>query len=826
MSEESKPMWGKRGRNDLETIRALGANTLRTYGNDYQENHRAFLDEVFRLDLRVIPGFSYYPYTQMAGSCIELDFDCYSVVKPWFRGYLTNGFLVEAHQGRAYHPALEHMIIINEPDAVLCQHPPGELCLDKPRNFSKGVISAIDAILDVEKELGVNGSLINFTATMTFGTCPGCTQGDYLLAVPAIRQMLELRRAFHHPEEYDYAPRNNLAEFYRTRFINSFNTHNPGSEVFHGSFMLSYQNNFPVTPLFVEEYHDPNMQDTQELSADLTDALHFVESSSFILGLTWFQFQAQYSKEENFEKKFGMFGLGNYSITPIDWYGAHVKVWCLTDSPYIQNMSTVVTQVFRGKGFDLSAACVPDPMNVPLTQDGYEQIHALNDALEMATFVQRIVEHLGGHVLYREGLLRFAEWFCCQDADATEMPGFLRDSSVRSPVVPRGLLVDDSNATTASGRAFDRMMEQLSGHPKWAVWDEYPACVADRLSDAASIGRVVHTLCMRLRWFNCSDIPEECSANPWTIGDYVFSVYAQEEYAAASKFQKPSVFDVCYFNDTAIYASSSYYDYKNGDGRCVVSGDPMSTPITEEGYHAVLAQRDNSQNAQFITRVVLWDLDANVTDVDEVFELADPDRPPPDTLVELRKELRHADWVCGGTSYQTCEEWLQRQQSKNLFMWLLSMGWTYIFLAALIGLCLTACIGTFCYVVMYNVDESDEWAARNKGYTLQLQEDILAEACSSNSPRSRDSTQMGKTADKANGVSHANGVHHNGVHTPRELRAVSVAHANGALPMAVTELRGPHLTASPVSRLASQAQYLAVPGALHQPTVVVPVYRG
>merc|ERR1719204_78271 len=54
MSEAAKPMWGQPGRQDLKIIRQLGANHVRLYGNDPDNNHERFLDEASALGLGVI----------------------------------------------------------------------------------------------------------------------------------------------------------------------------------------------------------------------------------------------------------------------------------------------------------------------------------------------------------------------------------------------------------------------------------------------------------------------------------------------------------------------------------------------------------------------------------------------------------------------------------------------------------------------------------------------------------------------------------------------------------------------------------------------------
>ena len=106
---------------------------------------------------------------------------------------LQNGFV----ENDAYHPALkcrpqpsccqasQHLprtvIVINEPDLKI----PG---ISKPKEFCRAIVSAIDGMLDAEKDIqrvvgipdlaqetGTKSNLINFTATFSFGMCTALT---------------------------------------------------------------------------------------------------------------------------------------------------------------------------------------------------------------------------------------------------------------------------------------------------------------------------------------------------------------------------------------------------------------------------------------------------------------------------------------------------------------------------------------------------------------------------------------------------------------------------------------------------------------------------
>merc|ERR1719253_2056553 len=77
-------MWGPRGRNDLAVMAQMGANAVRLYGNNPTKDHDAFLDAAEKHGMKVIPGFSEYPYKGpgYAGppadqDCMHTGYNCY-----------------------------------------------------------------------------------------------------------------------------------------------------------------------------------------------------------------------------------------------------------------------------------------------------------------------------------------------------------------------------------------------------------------------------------------------------------------------------------------------------------------------------------------------------------------------------------------------------------------------------------------------------------------------------------------------------------------------------------------------------------------------------
>merc|ERR1712183_301731 len=70
---------------------------------------------------------------------------------------------------KEYHPALSTIIVINEPELKIGNT--GEDTIDDPKNLAircRLLASAWDAMLQVEKDLGVTGKKPHFTITFSF----------------------------------------------------------------------------------------------------------------------------------------------------------------------------------------------------------------------------------------------------------------------------------------------------------------------------------------------------------------------------------------------------------------------------------------------------------------------------------------------------------------------------------------------------------------------------------------------------------------------------------------------------------------------------------
>merc|ERR1712203_561431 len=118
----------------------------------------------------------------------------------------------------------------------------------------------------------------NFTATFSYAICLACTE---FKDKPALGQMWQLDDAMKHPEKYDYVPKNNITEAYRTRWTHSFNTQNPATDLQH-QFLDDYAAFFPTTPVYIGEYHRARANQTEDLGMILDIAKH----SSLFLGIS------------------------------------------------------------------------------------------------------------------------------------------------------------------------------------------------------------------------------------------------------------------------------------------------------------------------------------------------------------------------------------------------------------------------------------------------------------------------------------------------------------------------------------------------------------
>ncbi|CAK8992582.1 unnamed protein product [Durusdinium trenchii] len=484
MVEAAKPMWGPRGRDDLHVMKQLGANTVRLYGNNPNQSHEGFLDEAHRQELKVVAGMSDFPYIQMdPGRCIETDYDCFNQSRDSYALNLKTGFLTEYQE---YHPALAYFILINEPDLKMPST--STTVAGGPEQMARAVVSAFDGLLEAEKMANITGDLINITATFSYAVCIVCEELSYL---PALGQMATLVDAMMNPESYGYEPRNNVTEAFWSRWTHSFNTNNPARDL-KAQFFDRYPEHFPSTPVFVAEYHSVILQyltPVVTLQEDLAEVIDMANTSDLFLGISFFQYQVAYWKGGT-EMDFGIFGLGNFLIAEMPYYGHTYDIWCL--EPQVSHntpgstMPQVLTEAYDGPGLEYEYLCQPSPNVVPLSQDGFAAI-AAQGAGRLGVFARRVVEHLGGMVVSTTELEAFAAQY-----------------------------------VTDSGRTFAEMVSAIAQKPPWTSFSAQAACVSDRAADAGQVGAAIAWLCGHTPGFSC-DVPDDCSQDAFSTGDWLFS---------------------------------------------------------------------------------------------------------------------------------------------------------------------------------------------------------------------------------------------------------------------------------------------------------------
>jgi hypothetical protein len=310
MAEAAAPYWAPWGRADFETMKALGANTVRLYGLDISQNHTLALNEAHKNGLSMIAGVSDWPYLQMPGNCQETGGVCYKQLFEWYKAALNSGYTVMDGDVRSYHPAVRAMILINEPEI-------GKFSNDK-RTQCSVVASAMDAVLDAENDLGVYGNPIAFTVAYSMA-------GFY--GTPALGQMLMLYDCMKDPKgKGGYTPKNDLWNAYTSRFVNSFNTHNNAGTI--RSLILDkyrysvFWKNGVNIPIFVGEYDASSEGQKYDLSSMMKSTAD--NRYPFFMGINFFEYQARYDKLANWqhEMTFGMYGLDfNCDMGTLEWWG-------------------------------------------------------------------------------------------------------------------------------------------------------------------------------------------------------------------------------------------------------------------------------------------------------------------------------------------------------------------------------------------------------------------------------------------------------------------------------------------------------------------------
>jgi len=562
--DEAVPMWGLAGRRDLRVMSRMGANMVRLYGNNPAYDHTNFLDEAAQEGLSVAPGMSDYPFYQMnPGSCLSAtNFNCFSQVKPFYLQNLRNGFLTA---DKTYHPALRYMNILNEPDLKM----PSDTDTggsEGPVKMARSLISAFDGMLEAEKEAGVTGPLINFTATFSYAICASC--GGFA-GKPALGQMWVLDDAMRNPGKYGYTPVNDITAAYEMRFTHSFNTQNPATDLQH-QFLDDYTAHFPMTPVYIGEYHRVHANQTEDLDLILSLA----KANPLFLGISFFEYQVAYWKTGS-EMDFGMFGLGDAVLASMPYFGKNFSIYCLTPQDSETSGTSIpdaVAVVYGGAAIDVSDLCVVNPLSVTLDQAGYLEVLSQKRTSQMSLFVERVINHMGATV-YAHGYKHM-----------NDLAQSLVDGSVNS----------------GNGYSMADLASYLGSKPEWVDFDSRAKCVANRDVAPNVIGSAIGWTCSQNKSFSCDEIPAPCQNNTYRTADFVFSQYFGELGS-----DNPLV--DCSFSGAAIYASSKLYNRWSGSARCVSDTDPVtSAPTTHiRSTTASFLQPSTSKGSGEVTSATL-----------------------------------------------------------------------------------------------------------------------------------------------------------------------------------------------------------------------------
>jgi len=528
--DEAVDIWGRSGRGDLRIMRQLGANLVRLYGNNPDSDHTNFLDEALEEHLDVAPGMTDFPYYQNVNDNCKstTDFNCFSQVRPLYLQNLHKGFLTP---NKEYHASLKYMNIINEADLKM---PPSATT----GNFSfvekmcRTIISAFDAMLDAEKEAGVTGHLINYTATFSYAICAGCESFNN---TPALGQMAQLDDAMRNPAKYGYVPKNDITSAYEARFTHSFNTQNPATDLQH-QFLDVYIERFPMTPVYIGEYHRVGANQTE----DLDMILNLAKNNPLFLGISFFEFQVAYWKTGS-EMDFGMFSLGDHMRANMTYFSKTYPIWCLmpvNSQESGMSLPSALAKAYGGPGIDTADLCAANPLGVPLDHNGYREIASQQSTPQMERFVERLIHHLGASIRQGEAstLRAFADRF-----------------------------------VGGGSAAFARMASELGSRPSWLEFDMDARCLADRGAEPAVIGAAIGWACSNSPSLNCSSLPEECEVDPYRIGDYVFSRYYQRHG------DKSNPLLGCSFQGAAIFAPPEVFNTWTGAANCSEASTTTST---------------------------------------------------------------------------------------------------------------------------------------------------------------------------------------------------------------------------------------------------------
>jgi len=290
LQEGYAPQWGPTGRDDLQSMKLLGANAVRLYhsmGVEGLHDHGRFLDYAHHLGLNVFPGMHTYMKCP--------DHDCYASWKQAVKTALKVGF----QKNGSWHPGVSTIILMNEPDFTPCS---GESWCRVKRS-----LSALEGLLDAEKEMNVKPGRVKLTITWSSTVR---TSIDGKVKGPGYFGFQDMVAGTSDPSLAHYTPRSSQAELaaaFKDRWVHSMNTAMPWDEV--KSLVAPHYGQFLPHEWFIGEYGAYG-QTQAAIQNDLKSMNEFGNSNAGFLGTVVFQFQAAYQKGGQ-ELNFGLFSLGD-----------------------------------------------------------------------------------------------------------------------------------------------------------------------------------------------------------------------------------------------------------------------------------------------------------------------------------------------------------------------------------------------------------------------------------------------------------------------------------------------------------------------------------
>merc|ERR1711920_26725 len=123
--------------------------------------------------------------------------------------------------------------------------------------------------------------------------------------------------------------------------------------------------------------------------------------------------------------------------------------------------------------------------------------------------------------------------------------------------------------------AFAQMAGYLDNRPDWTDFDPAALCVANREVHPSIVASSIDRVCSQ-EGSECDDVPSLCSADPYRLGDFVFSRFAKG--ARASGSWNPLI--DCSFGGAALFAPSEVYEQWIGARACAADGTSTTSLTT------------------------------------------------------------------------------------------------------------------------------------------------------------------------------------------------------------------------------------------------------